>query len=305
VLGEDGVLRRPVDLDSAVPVIGEAGSVGIRHDDGSTTAGWPTPSRKLEIYSTAMRDWGWPEHATPGYIPSHVAREGIDLDAGELVLVPTFRLPTLVHTRTGNAKYLNEISNSHPLWLNSRDAARHGLATDDLVRVSTDIGYFVARIWVTEGIRPGVCGLSHHMGRWRLHPGEGSRWVNSMVDISHPDGEHTWLLRHRGGLGPFDSADPDSSRINWQDPGVHQNLAFGVHPDPLSGMHAWLERIRMEPAHDGDRYGDVYVDTEASRRVYHEWLALTRKTLGPGGQRRPEFLMRPVPPNRRGYRVAP
>ena len=36
-----------------------------------------------------------------------------------MVLVPTFRLPTLIHTRSGNAKYLNEISNSHPLWLNS------------------------------------------------------------------------------------------------------------------------------------------------------------------------------------------
>ena len=43
------------------------------HDDGSRTVGWLTPSRKLEVYSTAMRDWGWPEHATPTYIESHVA----------------------------------------------------------------------------------------------------------------------------------------------------------------------------------------------------------------------------------------
>jgi hypothetical protein len=140
------------------------------------------------------------------------------------------------------------------------------------------------------------------MGRWRLHPGEGSRWVAGMVDISHPHGEHTWLLRHRGGLGPFDSSDPDSARVNWEEPGVHQNLAFAVHPDPLSGMHAWLQKVRMEPAHSGDRYGDVYVDTEASRRVYREWLGLTRATRGPGGQRRPEFLMRAATPNRRGYR---
>ncbi len=298
-----GVLRTPVDGDSVPPLVGEAGSVALRHDDGSVTTGWPTPSRKLEIYSTAMAEWGWPEQATPGYIRSHVSRHDVDLEAGELVLMPTFRLPTLIHTRSGNAKYLNEISNTHPLWLNSRDAARHGVGTDDLVRIITEIGYLVARVWVTEGIRPGVCGLSHHMGRWRLHPGEGSRWVAGMVDISHPHGEHTWLLRHRGGLGPFDSADPDSSRVNWEDPGVHQNLAFAVHPDPLSGMHAWLQKVRMEPAPDGDRYGDVYVDTDASRRVYREWLALTRPRRGPGGQRRPEFLMRAATPNRRGYRV--
>jgi anaerobic selenocysteine-containing dehydrogenase len=300
---EQGVVRKPVTLDSVAPVFGEAGAMGVRHDDGEVTFGWPTPSRKLEVYATAMRDWGWGEHATPGYIRSHVARSEIDVEAGEMVLVPTFRLPTLIHTRSGNAKYLNEISNTHPVWLNSADAARHGVRTDDLVRITTEIGYFVARVWVTEGIRPGVCALSHHMGRWRLHPGEGSRWVSGMVELSHPDGAHTWLLRHKGGVAPFDSADPDSSRITWDDPGVHQNLAFAVHPDPHSGMHCWLQKIRMERARPADRYGDVYVDTRRSAEVYEEWLAKTRATLGPGGQRRPEFMMRPLAPIRRGYRV--
>ncbi|MPY96539.1 MAG: molybdopterin-dependent oxidoreductase [Actinophytocola sp.] len=300
---EQGVVRKPVTLDSVAPVFGEAGAVGVRHDDGDVTFGWPTPSRKLEVFATAMRDWGQGEHATPGYIRSHVARREIDVDAGELVLVPTFRLPTLIHTRSGNAKYLNEISNTHPVWLNSTDAKRHGVRTDDLVRISTEIGYFVARVWVTEGIRPGVCALSHHMGRWRLHPGEGSRWVSGMVELSHLDGEHTWLLRHKGGVAPFDSSDPDSSRIDWSDPGVHQNLAFAVHPDPHSGMHCWLQKVSMEPARPEDRYGDVYVDTRRSAEVYREWLAKTTPALGPDGQRRPEFMMRPLAPTRRGYRT--
>jgi anaerobic selenocysteine-containing dehydrogenase len=303
VVDEVGVVRRPVTLDSVAPVVGEAGAVGVRHADGSVTVGWPTPSRKLEVFSPAMREWGWPEQATPGYIRSHVARSEIDLDAGEMVLVPTFRLPTLIHTRSGNAKYLNEISNTHPLWLNSRDAARHGVRTDDLVRITTEIGYFVARVWVTEGIRPGVCALSHHMGRWRLHPGEGSRWVSGMVELSHPGGAHTWLLRHNGGVAPFASDDPDSSRITWEDPGVHQNLAFAVHPDPHSGMHCWLQKIRLEPARPDDRYGDVYVDTRRSAEVYRKWLSWAKATLGRDGQRRPEFMMRPLAPTRRGYRV--
>ncbi|NMH97597.1 molybdopterin-dependent oxidoreductase [Pseudonocardia acidicola] len=298
-----GVLRKPVTLDSTPPLFGEAGAVGVRHDDGSTTAGWLTPSRKLEVYSTAMRDWGWTEHATPGYIRSHVAHREIDLDAGDLVLIPTFRLPTLIHTRSGNAKYLNEISNSHPLWLNSTDAARHGVVTDDLVRLSTSIGHLVARVWVTEGIRPGVCALSHHMGRWRLHDTEGSRWVSGLVDITHPNGANTWLLRYKGGVAPFASEDPDSERIWWTDPGVHQNLAFGVQPDPLSGQHCWLQKVRLEKAHPGDRYGDVYVDADRSAQVYREWLAKTRPCLGPGGQRRPEFQMRPVKPRRRAFRI--
>jgi anaerobic selenocysteine-containing dehydrogenase len=301
----NGVLRRPVDLDSEPPLVGEAGALGVRHEDGTVTAGWLTPSRKLEIYSTAMRDWGWPEQATPGYIESHVSRRKIDESRGELVLVPTFRLPVLVHTRSGNAKYLNEIANSHPLWVNRTDAARHGVGTDDLVRLNTEIGYLVARVWVTEGIRPGVCALSHHMGRWRLHEGEGSRWVSGLVELEHPDGPDSWFLRYRKGVEPFDSADPDSARIFWDDPGVHQNLAFGVQPDPLSGMHCWLQKVRMEPARPTDRYGDVYVDRARAREVYRNWLAMTRATLGPGGQRRPEFLMRPVKPRRRAFLVQP
>lgn len=299
---DHGVLRKPVGPDDAPPVVGEAGSVGVVHADGTATVGWPTPSRKLEIYSTAMRDWGWPEHATPGYIKSHVSRDNIDMEAGELVLVPTFRLPTLIHTRSGNAKYLNEISNTHPLWLNSRDAERHGLATGDLARISTEIGYFVAHVWVTEGIRPGVCGLSHHMGRWRLHEATGSRWASGLVELTRPS-ESTWLLRHKTGIGPFPSDDPDSERIDWTDPGVHQNLAFAVHPDPWSGMHAWLQKIRLEKAHSDDRYGDVFVDTAKAREVYQEWLAASRANLGPDEQRRPEFMFRPVKPKRRAFRV--
>ena len=70
-------------------------------------------------------------------------------------------------------------------------------------------------------------------------------------------------------------------------------------------MHCWLQKVRMEKAHPGDRYGDVYVDARRSTEVYREWLAKTRTTLGPGGQRRPEFLMRPVKPRRRAFRVTP
>ncbi|MGQ0632772.1 MAG: molybdopterin-dependent oxidoreductase [Sporichthyaceae bacterium] len=305
VADERGVLRKPTTMDSVPPLVGEAGAVGLVHEDGSVTAGWLTPSRKLEVYSETMRDWGWEEQATPGYIRSHIAADQIDLPAGDLVLIPTFRLPTLIHTRSGNAKYLNEISNTHPLWLNVDDAARHGLATGDLVRLNTSIGYFVPRVWATEAIRPGVCALSHHMGRWRLHDTEGSRWVQGLVGITHPDGPDSFMLRYKGGIEPFESEDPDSSRIWWTDPGVHQNLAFAVQPDPWSGMQCWLQKVRMEKARATDQYGDVYVDTARSMVMYREWLAKTKATLGPGGQRRPEFFMRPVKPKRRAFYVDP
>mgnify|MGYP001606726215 CR=1 FL=1 len=106
-------------------------------------------------------------------------------------------------------------------------------------------------------------------------------------------------------MEPFASEDPDSERIFWTDPGVHQNLAFAVQADPLSGMNCWLQKVPMEPAGAEDRYGDVFVDRRRSVEVYREWLAMTRATNGPGGQRRPEFLMRPVKPKRRAFRKGP
>jgi anaerobic selenocysteine-containing dehydrogenase len=297
-----GVLRKPTDDDSTPPLVGEAGSVGVRLDDGSQVAGWLTPSRKLELYSDTTASFGWPEHATPRYIRSHVAASQLDEAIGEMVLVPTFRLPTLIHTRSGNAKYLNEISNTHPLWMNADDARDKGLRTGELVRVTTRIGHFVARLWVTQGIRPGVVALSHHMGRWRLHDNDGSRWVTGKVDITQP-APGRWRLRYADGVQAFASSDPDSSRITWADPGVHQNLAFPVQPDPMSGMHCWLQKVVVSAALPGDRYGDVEVDTGKAREVFHEWLALTRPGPNPEGWRRPEFLMRPVKPRRRAFRV--
>jgi anaerobic selenocysteine-containing dehydrogenase len=302
VADEHGVLRKPTTDESTPPLIGEAGAVGVQLDDGSVVAGWLSPSRKLELYSDSVASFGWPEHATPTYIESHVSRRQIDTEAGEMVLVPTFRLPTLIHTRSGNAKYLNEISNTHPVWIHADDAERLGIATNDLVRVTTRIGYFVARAWAHQGIRPGVIALSHHMGRWRLDDVFASKWASGKVDMERTD-EGIWRMRYTEHTSAFDSDDPDSSRIYWEDPGVHQNLTFPVQPDPWSGAHCWHQRVTVAPAHPDDRYGDIEVDTRKSREVYAEWLALTRPGPNADGQRRPEFMMRPVKPKRKAFRA--
>jgi anaerobic selenocysteine-containing dehydrogenase len=269
--------------------------------DGQVVAGFPTPSRRLEIYSRTLEEWGWPEEALPGYIRSHVHRDALDAARGEMLLLPTFRLPTLIHTRSGNAKYLAEISHKNPLWVHTTDGRRLGVATGDLVRITTEIGHFVNHAWVTESIAPGVVACSHHLGRWRLHDGEGSRWATSAVRLAPHEGG--WLLRQVSGIGPFESSDPDSSRIFWSDGGVHQNLAFPVHPDPVSGMHCWHQKVVVSRAAPGDRYGDVFVDTNRSMEVYREWLALARPGPGPGGLRRPLWLDRPLRPVDAAFRV--
>ncbi len=280
------------------PAAANAPSVDI---DGERKTGFNSPSRKLEWYSTTMADWGWDEVAVPTYMKTHVYWRDMDIAGNERVLLPIFRLPTLIHTRSGNAKYLYEISHGHPLWMNPRDADALDFATGQMIRINTDIGYFVMRVWRTEGIRPGVVAASHHMGRWRLQDDMGNeRWSSALVDISRKDGG--WMLRQQKGIGPFPSDDPDSERIWWQDAGVNQNLAFPVHPDPISGMHAWHQRVRLTPAEAGDRYGDVFVDTAKSHEVYREWLAKTKPGPGPGNLRRPMWLDRPVKPTPEAYR---
>jgi anaerobic selenocysteine-containing dehydrogenase len=226
--------------------------VGVRVDD-TVRRGFPTPSGLLEFYSQTLAQWGWPECAIPTYLKSHVHRD--HLAADQKVLISTFRLPVHIHTRSANAKWLDEIAHTNPVWINAADAESLGLQTGTLVRVETAIGYFVAKAWVTEGVRPGVV---------------------------------------------FASDDPDTNRIWWTDAGVHQNMTFAVHPDPVSGQHCWHQAVRVRPAEPGDRYGDVHVDTAKSTEQYRAWMAKTRSALAvsPDRTRRPFWLLRPLKPSK-------
>lgn len=283
-------------VDPETQVIYKNGkSIGVM-SEGQPVVGFPTPSRKNEFFSQTMIDWKWPEYAIPTYIKSHVHEEEMDREKGEYPLVPTFRLPTLIHSRSGNAKWLYEISNRNPLWMHPTDARKLGVNTGDLLRVNTEIGYFIDKVWVTEGMKPGVVACSHHLGRWR-RPQDvpGNRWAVNTVAID-TDGNGGWSMRTVADIQPFKSSDPDSSRIFWSDGGVHQNITFPVHPDPISGMHCWHQKVRLERIHPNDRYGDVYVDTNKSYEVYKKWLAMARPAPGPNGLRRPLWMKRALRP---------
>jgi len=282
----DAAGRRPVGIDV----------------DGRVLRGFPTPSGRLEFYSPTLKAWGYPEAAIPTYIKSHVHPE--NLREGELPLIPTFRIPIQIHTRSGNSKWLAEIAHSNPLWIHTSHAARLGVSTGDLVRVSTRIGYFVVKAWVTEGIKPGVVACSHHMGRWKLESGEGQR--QSMATVSMERTASSYLLRRLSGVEAHDDArDKDLSRVWWTDAGVHQNLTFPVQPDPVSGMHCWHQAVRVEKAHEGDRYADVSVDLEKSKAHYEAWMAKTRPAgkFSPDGTRRPHWLQRPLRPSKDAYKL--
>ncbi|HEV7394918.1 MAG TPA: molybdopterin dinucleotide binding domain-containing protein, partial [Pyrinomonadaceae bacterium] len=262
--------------------------------------GFPTPSGRLEFFSRTMVEWGWPEYAIPTYIKSHVHRDNLADD--QMVLISTFRLPIQIHTRSANAKWLDEIAHTNPLWIHPSFAGKLGVRTGALLRVTTDIGYFVVAAWVTEGIRPDVVACSHHMGRWKLTD-EGQKQMMATVTLKHEGNE--WGLKRERGVEPYSSSDNDTLRIWWKDAGIHQNLTFPVHPDPISGMHCWHQAVRVTKAEPDDKPGDIFVDTQKSREIYKEWLDMTRPAdrYSPDGTRRPYWMLRPLKPAREFYKL--
>jgi len=275
-------------------------------DDGQPV-GFKTPSRKREFFSPTRRDWGWTEqsYAVPWPLESHVSPANIDRDAGEMLLLPNFRLPTLIHTRSANAKWLYELSHRNPVWIHPSDASRIGVQTGDLVRIETEIGSMVDAVWVTEGIKPGIVAISHHLGRWRLKQSDNiGAGMSSLVTLDRTGDVHSLRIDEPGGA--WKTSDPDTSRVWWDDVGVHQNLTHAVHPDPLSGAHCWHQKaVAVTKAGPGDRHGDVQVDVGRSMAIYREWLALARPATehSPDGTRRPYWLKRPLKPTRAAYRL--
>ena len=281
----------------------EGKPVGVMVED-KAVVGYNTPSRKLELFSKTMADWKWPEFALPEYYRSHIHRSAQAASIGQpgeefdpkytpvvewpkeargdvYTLLPIFRLPNLIHTRSGNAKFLYEISHKNPLWVNPVDAKKlGGVRTGDLMKVHTEIGYFVLHAWVTEGLTPGVVACSHHLGRWRVNKDEQvERMSSAWVDLKEV-GKGQWKMRQLESVSPYESADKDTKRVWWSDAGVHQDITFPVHPDPVSGMHCWHQMVRVEKAGADDRYGDIFVDTNLSFAVYQRWKALARRRRG-------------------------
>ena len=106
-------------------------------------------------------------------------------------------------------------------------------------------------------------------------------------------------MRTVSGVEPWKSDDPDTNRVWWRDGGVHQNITHAVQPDPISGAHCWLQKVRLSRPGPNEKYGDVEVDTNKSFEYYKRWneMAKQRETH-PRGERRPLWMKRPLPPRK-------
>jgi anaerobic selenocysteine-containing dehydrogenase len=265
--------------------------------------GWPTPSGKQEFYSETMIEFGYPEHSIPHYRQkSHVHPDNLSGE-DEYCLLPNFRLPQHIHSRSANAKWLVEIAHRNPIWIHPKDARKLGVAEGDLLKIETEIGWFVDKVWVTEGIKPGVVGCSHHIGRWRRKQDRGNRFLTNTVAIED-QGNGKMRMKTVSGVEPWKSDDPDTNRIWWRDGGVHQNITHAVQPDPISGAHCWLQKVRLSRPGPGEDYGDIEVDREKSFEYYKRWNDWAKdKETHPRGERRPLWMKRPLPPKKEHWYI--
>jgi hypothetical protein len=141
------------------------------------------------------------------------------------------------------------------------------------------------------------------MGRWKVHE-NGQRQLMATVKLDHRAAK--WGLKRERGAEPYESSDADTLRIWWNDVGVHQNLTFPVHPDPISGMHCWHQAVRVRKAEAGiDNYGDIHVSTRRSRARFTRsgWPDATRRKVFPTASAGLTGCCGPLKPAREFYKL--
>jgi hypothetical protein len=118
-------------------------------------------------------------------------------------------------------------------------------------------------------------------------------------------------LKYTKGITPFHTErfaeyNRDSGNIWWDGlSGSWQNAVAAAHPDPISGMHCWHQKVILEPSQPGDKIGDIYVNYENNFEIYKGWRDdLTRPLDENDKLRRPQHIKRPwVPLSDKAYAV--
>ncbi len=310
---------------------GHKKSIGVEIN-GKLHEGFATPSKKLDFYCDWLaNDWKWPEYAIPFYprndgeaekmvhLVTQVHHKFMKKD-NEFALNTIYRLPYMIHTRSGNSKHLMEISQNHnPVWINTSDAKKLEIKKGDPVKVKIvdtmnglESGYFIAMAVPTEGTKPGVLACAHHSGRWKLKNAvsvPGVKHELGVMGLGAPlytmtDDGKIGTMKPKEGIKKirkpwqFKEFNKDLDNIWWDGlTGSWQNAVAPVHPDPIAGNHAWHQKVIIEKAGEDDKIGDIYVDYENNFKIFQTWRdELTRPLDEESTIRRPRHINRPAVP---------
>ena len=141
-LKRDGIIRGPEQ-----PIYFEDGAPAV----------FDTPSRKIEFYSTQLKQAGFDP------VPKYTQHEAPPPGAYRLLFG---RVPMHSFSRTQTNPLLADLMSENAVWLNGKEADRLGLKSGDYVRLRNQDGQLSDRVRVkaTERIRPDCVYIAHGFG---------------------------------------------------------------------------------------------------------------------------------------------
>jgi anaerobic selenocysteine-containing dehydrogenase len=150
--------------------------------------GFSTPTRKVELYSTVLEDWG--RDPLPKYteIPeSPVSRPDL-VKEYPYILNAGLRTPTFFHSANRQVPWLREIRPDPIVEIHPETARKHGIKEADWVWIESPRGRIKEKAKLNSGIDPQVIVAEH--GWWFPEIKEaGHGWdvsnINLLTDDSH------------------------------------------------------------------------------------------------------------------------
>ena len=180
------------------------------------TPGRINKSGYFEIYSPVLAEKNLPP--LPGYEPNPKHK---DLKPDQIILT-TYRVNVQVLSKTQNCRWLDEISEDSPGWLNPKTAEPMGIKDGDKVKLTTKLGEIETTVRLTENVVPGVIAISSHGGHWEYGRYASGKKAPFSVEEDSPYEELKWW--------------------NTKDD-VHPNWIIENVPEPISGQQEWMDTV--------------------------------------------------------------
>lgn len=141
---------------------------------------WNTPSGKVELFSDTLDRAGF--NAVPTW------EEPPRPAAGKFYLL-TGKVGRHTQFGTQNNQLLNKYQDEPRLWMNVNAAKALGLADNDLVKVTSDVGEVNIKLWATEAIRSDCVYLTPGFGHLSkgLTTGYGVGASDSVLHVTYTD----------------------------------------------------------------------------------------------------------------------
>jgi len=170
----------------------------------------------FEIYSPILAEKSL--SPLPRYVP---IPEHQDMKADEIILT-TYRFNVQTLSKTQNCRWLNEISEDSPGWINPKTAEVRGIEDGDKVKLKTRLGEIETTVRLTENVVPGVIAISSHGGHWEYGRYASGKKAPYSLDVDSPYEDLKW----------------------WNtDDDVHPNFIIDNSSEPISGQQKWMDTV--------------------------------------------------------------